>query len=331
MLGVYAPGDLHATRTAPTGSERRRCTPACDEDVYLTLVSSPNSAGRVTPRRAGQPDDLWLWIGGGVMAIGTILALAPRLHRRSRRVAVRSATPDADQERAGSRPVHPSTTPNRNRSRRSGREAPGSLDRARGRPSCVVVLGVVLALNVGTDPQAEAKTSRLLVGTAPAFDLPTLDGGRVTLRRPRGQARDRQLLEHVVHSVHRGAARARRTSTNEHRDDGDFAMVGIVRDTLLSKAKLAEYVDDRAMGWTIALDAGARAALDFGTRGQPETFAISPSGRDRGLSAQRGRRRPSSRRCSRRRGPRMTRRVWPWVALAAVVVGVLAVVRVAGR
>jgi cytochrome c-type biogenesis protein CcmF len=27
---------------------------------------------------------LWLWIGGGVMALGTILALAPKLRRRPR-------------------------------------------------------------------------------------------------------------------------------------------------------------------------------------------------------------------------------------------------------
>ena len=27
---------------------------------------------------------VWLWIGGGVMALGTILALAPRLRRRPR-------------------------------------------------------------------------------------------------------------------------------------------------------------------------------------------------------------------------------------------------------
>jgi cytochrome c-type biogenesis protein CcmF len=30
------------------------------------------------------PMILWLWIGGGVMALGTILALAPRLRRRPR-------------------------------------------------------------------------------------------------------------------------------------------------------------------------------------------------------------------------------------------------------
>jgi hypothetical protein len=30
--------------------------------------------------------------------------------------------------------------------------------------------------------------------------------------------------------------------------------------------------------WTVARDPGDQAALDFATRGQPETLAISPSG-----------------------------------------------------
>ena len=52
------------------------------EDVYLTLVSSPNESGRITVGVQTQPLTLWLWIGGGLMALGTIIALAPRLRRR---------------------------------------------------------------------------------------------------------------------------------------------------------------------------------------------------------------------------------------------------------
>jgi hypothetical protein len=32
------------------------------------------------------------------------------------------------------------------------------------------------------------------------------------------------------------------------------------------------------MKWTVALDPGDQAALDFATRGQPETLAVSPTG-----------------------------------------------------
>ena len=58
----------------------------------------------------------------------------------------------------------------------------------------------------------------------------------------------------------------------------------------------------RAKAWTgrSRSDPGTRAALDFGTRGQPETFAISPDGADRRLpSSGRCRSQRTSRRCCR--------------------------------
>jgi cytochrome c biogenesis factor len=39
---------------------------------------------------------VWLWIGGGFMALGTILALAPRLRRRTRRDLVGDAGPEPE-------------------------------------------------------------------------------------------------------------------------------------------------------------------------------------------------------------------------------------------
>jgi cytochrome c-type biogenesis protein CcmF len=59
-------------------------------------VSSPSSGNRVTLSVRVNPLILWLWIGGGVMALGTILALAPRLRRRSRPVARDAVVPDRD-------------------------------------------------------------------------------------------------------------------------------------------------------------------------------------------------------------------------------------------
>jgi cytochrome c biogenesis protein CcmG/thiol:disulfide interchange protein DsbE len=61
-----------------------------------------------------------------------------------------------------------------------------------------------------------------------------------------------------------------------HKDDSDFAMVGIVRDDTTGDVRT--YVKDNDVGWTIALDPQNEAALDFATRGQPETYAISPGG-----------------------------------------------------
>ena len=54
------------------------------EDVYLTLVSAPASQQVITLGVRINPMIVWLWVGGGFMALGTILALSPRLRRRSR-------------------------------------------------------------------------------------------------------------------------------------------------------------------------------------------------------------------------------------------------------
>jgi cytochrome c-type biogenesis protein CcmF len=82
-LGVYSPSIStfpNSTQGIGTPSVRTGFL----EDVYLTLVSSPNEQGRVTIAIALNPLVVWLWIGGAVMALGTIVAIAPRLRRRPR-------------------------------------------------------------------------------------------------------------------------------------------------------------------------------------------------------------------------------------------------------
>jgi cytochrome c-type biogenesis protein CcmF len=79
-LGVYAP----AISTFPNFSSGIG-TPSVHtgvvRDVYLTLVSSPTETGQVTLRVQINPMVLWLWIGGGIMALGTVLALLPARRR----------------------------------------------------------------------------------------------------------------------------------------------------------------------------------------------------------------------------------------------------------
>jgi cytochrome c biogenesis protein CcmG/thiol:disulfide interchange protein DsbE len=141
----------------------------------------------------------------------------------------------------------------------------------------VVVLGVVLALNVGNDPQVDSQTNRLVGTDAPKFNLPTLTGSRVS--------RDSLAGKTVIVNFWntwcipcREELPALKAFYSAHADDPDFEMVGIVRDAQKSTEGIARYVRDEGMGWTIALDPGAKAALDFATRGQPETFAITPEG-----------------------------------------------------
>jgi cytochrome c biogenesis protein CcmG/thiol:disulfide interchange protein DsbE len=139
----------------------------------------------------------------------------------------------------------------------------------------VAVLAVVLATQVGTDPRADTNKSHLLGQNAPAVDLATLDGGRV---------RSSDLAGKVVvvnfwnswcipcQEEHPALVEFFR----RHAADPGFAMVGIVRDD--TEGAIRRYVNDEGVPYTVALDPGAQAALEFGTRGQPETYAISPDG-----------------------------------------------------
>jgi cytochrome c biogenesis protein CcmG/thiol:disulfide interchange protein DsbE len=139
----------------------------------------------------------------------------------------------------------------------------------------VVVFGVVLALNVGNDPQEDAKQSRLVGKVAPAFDLPNLVGGRVSLADIAGKSAIINFWNSWCIPCQQEAP-ALAHFYSDHQNDTDFAMIGIVRDDETSDVKA--YVKDHGIGWTVALDPQSVAALDFGTRGQPETYAISPSG-----------------------------------------------------
>jgi cytochrome c-type biogenesis protein CcmF len=62
------------------------------EDLYLTLVSSPNDAGTITVGVFINPMVVWLWTGGGVMVAGTLLAAWPK-RRRGPTSRVRTARP----------------------------------------------------------------------------------------------------------------------------------------------------------------------------------------------------------------------------------------------
>jgi cytochrome c-type biogenesis protein CcmF len=80
-LGVYAPAISSFPGTS-SGIGTPSVRTGLLRDVYLTLISSPNERGRVTLGVAINPMVVWLWIGGGVIALGTATALAPSLRRR---------------------------------------------------------------------------------------------------------------------------------------------------------------------------------------------------------------------------------------------------------
>jgi cytochrome c-type biogenesis protein CcmF len=95
VLGTYTPG----ISTYPNSTEGIG-TPSIHtgvlEDVYLTLVAAKDSQHRITLGVRINTLIVWLWIGGAFMALGTILALAPRLRRRPRPASIDGAEPEPE-------------------------------------------------------------------------------------------------------------------------------------------------------------------------------------------------------------------------------------------
>ena len=78
---VYRPAiSQYDGGSTPVGTPSVKSTPR--DDLYLTLVDAPQHPG--DPATIGiivQPLIMWLWIGGGIMAVGTALAAWPGRRR----------------------------------------------------------------------------------------------------------------------------------------------------------------------------------------------------------------------------------------------------------
>ena len=68
------------------------------EDVYLTLERQPDPDGTTTLTVRVVPFVLWLWIGAGIVALGTVLAAFPGRRRRP----IDPVSAPADRERSAS-------------------------------------------------------------------------------------------------------------------------------------------------------------------------------------------------------------------------------------
>ncbi len=80
-LGVYAPAvNIFPNATSAIGTPSVRT--GLLRDIYLTVVSSPADGKEVTLGVAVNPMIVWLWTGGAVMALGTVVALVPGRRRR---------------------------------------------------------------------------------------------------------------------------------------------------------------------------------------------------------------------------------------------------------
>src|SRR5450631_1342772 len=139
----------------------------------------------------------------------------------------------------------------------------------------VAVLGIVLATQVGTNPQADTQTSRLVGQREPTFNARTFDGQAVSSTGLAGRA----VIVNFWNSWCTPCQQelpALKTFQEEHAADLSVAFVGILRDDTVSAARA--YASATGMTWTLVGDPDSNLSLAFGTRGQPETFAISSGG-----------------------------------------------------
>jgi thiol-disulfide isomerase/thioredoxin len=139
----------------------------------------------------------------------------------------------------------------------------------------VVVLGTSALAATRLDATAGFEGTPLLGRLAPDATVRTLDGAPLAVRELAGRTV-------IVNFWNTWCAPCRRevpaleTFWARHSGDEDLVFLGIVRDDTAGAVR--SWVDERRWDWTIAMDVGDRAALAFGTTGQPETFAIAPDG-----------------------------------------------------
>jgi cytochrome c biogenesis protein CcmG/thiol:disulfide interchange protein DsbE len=139
----------------------------------------------------------------------------------------------------------------------------------------VAVLGVVLAMQVGDDPREDANRSHLVGKPAPAFDLPSVDGKEL---RSADHAGDVVVVNFwnswciPCEQEHDALVKF----YERHAGEPGFQMVGIVRDD--TESAVRAYVKSEKLPYPVAFDPANRAALDYGTRGQPETYVVAPDG-----------------------------------------------------
>jgi len=139
----------------------------------------------------------------------------------------------------------------------------------------VTAFAVVLATQVGSDPRSDSNVSQLLGDAVPEFSVKTLDGATFTDRDLAGRAVIVNFWNTWCIPCQEELP-ALKAFYARHASEPDFVMLGIVRSDTEHAAR--EYAKDNEMNWTIALDPDTDAALAFGTRGQPETYAITPDG-----------------------------------------------------
>lgn len=140
-----------------------------------------------------------------------------------------------------------------------------------------LVVGASLVALLATRPQQTAtEVDTPLVGqAAPAITGPTLAGGSFDLAALRG----RWVVVNFFASWCPPCQQEQPelvAFAYAHRGPGDAALVGVVFDDSASTAR--SFMRSTGASWPAVVDPGGQIALDYGVRGPPETFIVSPRG-----------------------------------------------------
>jgi cytochrome c biogenesis protein CcmG/thiol:disulfide interchange protein DsbE len=141
-------------------------------------------------------------------------------------------------------------------------------------------VGVPVAVLIGVlatrQPAIDTAAASPLVGRpAPEIDAPALDGGRVRLSDLRGK----WVLVNFFNSW---CVPCREEHPEllkfhaRHAQAGDAVILGVIRDDTADAVRA--FREKEGGDWPAVDDPGGTVALDYGVRGQPETFVVSPDG-----------------------------------------------------
>jgi cytochrome c biogenesis protein CcmG, thiol:disulfide interchange protein DsbE len=140
----------------------------------------------------------------------------------------------------------------------------------------LVVGAALVALLATRPPQTATEVDTPLVGqSAPGIAGATLGGGSFNLAAERG----RWVVVNFFASWCPPCQQEQPelvAFAYAHRSTGDAALVGVVFDDGTSTAR--SFMQSTGASWPSVVDPGGQIALDYGVRGPPETFLVSPGG-----------------------------------------------------
>ncbi len=140
----------------------------------------------------------------------------------------------------------------------------------------LVVGAALVALLATRPPETATEVDTPLVGqSAPAIAGATLAGGSFSLAAERG----RWVVVNFFASWCPPCQQEQPelvAFAYAHRAAGDAELVGVVFDDGTSTAR--SFMQSTGASWPSVVDPGGQIALDYGVRGPPETFLVSPGG-----------------------------------------------------